>query len=120
MCGRNAQFAAVLLSGTLLVNPLLQGGQAQEIALDGEIVAPDDRAAHIDEDGIAGNRPARARIATRLAGPGDPGHDENDRFPLSPRIRTLRGTDRRSSQVAFSVSLLSAIPRNSRPRASEP
>jgi hypothetical protein len=31
------------------------GGQAQEIALDGEIVAPDDRGAHIDEDVIAGN-----------------------------------------------------------------
>jgi hypothetical protein len=45
------------------------GGRAQEIALDGEIVAPDDRGAHIDEDVIAGNRPARARIATRLAGP---------------------------------------------------
>src|SRR6516162_11737411 len=45
------------------------GGQAQEIARDGEIVAPDDRGAHIDGDVIAGNRPARARIATRLAGP---------------------------------------------------
>ena len=26
------------------------GGQAQEIALDGEIVAPDDRGAHIDDE----------------------------------------------------------------------
>jgi hypothetical protein len=45
------------------------GGQAQEIARDGEIVTPDDRGTHIDGDVIAGNRPARARIATRLAGP---------------------------------------------------
>jgi len=41
------------------------GEQAQEIARDGEIAAPDDRGAHIDEDVIAGNRPARARIATK-------------------------------------------------------
>ena len=33
------------------------------------ILFTDDRGAHIDGDVIAGNRPARARIATRLAGP---------------------------------------------------
>jgi hypothetical protein len=43
----------------LLVIALLHWGQAQEIARFGEIVALDDRAAHIDEDVIAGNRPAR-------------------------------------------------------------
>ena len=70
MCGRNAQFAAVLLSGTLLVNcASAWAGKRKEISRDGEIVAPDDRGAPIDEDVIAGNRPARARIETRLAGP---------------------------------------------------
>jgi hypothetical protein len=47
-------------------------GQACEIVLDGEIAVPDDRGVtHIDDlqDAIAGRRPARARIATRLAGP---------------------------------------------------
>ena len=48
------------------------GLQAREIVLDREIAAPDDRVVtHIDDlqDVIAGHRPARARIATRLAGP---------------------------------------------------
>ena len=48
------------------------GGQAREIALEGGIVVSNDRGlAPIDDlqDAIAGVRPARARIATRLAGP---------------------------------------------------
>ena len=77
-----AQFAAVRLRSAVLMNRASTwAGQAREIVLHGEIAEPRGVTLIDDlQDAIARHRPARAEIATRLAGsrvgafwkPGDP------------------------------------------------
>jgi hypothetical protein len=73
MCGkRNAQLAAALVSSTLLAKRASPwAGRRKRSPSMAKLSCPTIAVAHIDDlqDAIARNRPARVRIATRLAGP---------------------------------------------------
>src|SRR5271167_822998 len=70
MCGRNAQFAAVLLSGTLLVNRASAwAGRRKRSRSMAKLSRPTIAARISTRTSSPGTGPLAARIATRLAGP---------------------------------------------------